>query len=510
MLERRFMLLSLHRFVPFFVLSVLLTAGGCSIFHRTPPPPPAPPALTVDVSPYVGSPLSGPTTAPTPTFADADALQIDVDWTALQKFPGDELLPLDAQSNLTSAPLASGPVLTVGQSTRLIRFGDSNLADGFVAKMESGALGPFGHIDRQSGAIIPGTTVRFGGALPRGIDKAPRSIILSLGRLAAQSTTQPTTQPAALPTTDATTEATTQPGDGLISIGVAGLTPPPAPIKATHDSAPPPAPLAVSTSTEVAYLDKLALVDGAHFVAVFPCTMTKTPWNAIVADISIHQIPSDAAGAATLETLRQGLADATTRAQAGLPLMPPSNVAELQSAIDSLKGHQPLRPPLLFLAMNTDAEIASDFILVADDATLADLRDRMTAALAAQKDPKSLHDLGWVLDRSSLLIMTGLAAKNKLPPEMASVLVLHAGEVGRHPDSLDDILKTIGKSADLKLRLIGENYISLEDSSPGARVRAYDWLKAQGKAPAGFDPMADRKSRRDAINKALASNGGAQ
>ena len=47
-----------------------------------------------------------------------------------------------------------------------------------------------------------------------------------------------------------------------------------------------------------------------------------------------------------------------------------------------------------------------------------------------------------------------------------------------------------------------ENLIALEDSAPAARVRAYDYLAARGKALPGYDPLAPAKARRAALEKA--------
>ena len=51
--------------------------------------------------------------------------------------------------------------------------------------------------------------------------------------------------------------------------------------------------------------------------------------------------------------------------------------------------------------------------------------------------------------------------------------------------SVDEIMHGSSSAGDLQQKLITENYIYLEDSSPAARVRAYDWLAKQKIAPAG-------------------------
>jgi hypothetical protein len=48
-----------------------------------------------------------------------------------------------------------------------------------------------------------------------------------------------------------------------------------------------------------------------------------------------------------------------------------------------------------------------------------------------------------------------------------------------------------------------ENLVALEDSSPAARVRAFDWLAARAKAPRDFDPLGPAGQRRAALDKAM-------
>lgn len=57
--------------------------------------------------------------------------------------------------------------------------------------------------------------------------------------------------------------------------------------------------------------------------------------------------------------------------------------------------------------------------------------------------------------------------------------------------------------ADLRQRLLLENSIYLEDISPAARARAFDWLAVQGQAPQGYDPLASLAERRRVLNQIL-------
>ena len=107
--------------------------------------------------------------------------------------------------------------------------------------------------------------------------------------------------------------------------------------------------------------------------------------------------------------------------------------------------------------------------------------------------------LAWLQDVSSFQITGRLLSENQLSPDLSAVLTDFAGEAGRHPASIEEINRKLSTRAELENRLITENTIYLEDNSPAARVRALDWLKSRGHAPANFDPLGTPRQRRDAL-----------
>lgn len=78
------------------------------------------------------------------------------------------------------------------------------------------------------------------------------------------------------------------------------------------------------------------------------------------------------------------------------------------------------------------------------------------------------------------------------------LLLRHAGEAARVEGLLTELLESCSSAAELQARLLEENLYALEDSSPAARVRAYDWLALRGAEPPGYDPLAGREARRAA------------
>jgi hypothetical protein len=88
-----------------------------------------------------------------------------------------------------------------------------------------------------------------------------------------------------------------------------------------------------------------------------------------------------------------------------------------------------------------------------------------------------------------------------MPDELASILTVRTGQAGRSSGTLEEALSNASSQQDMSNRLAAENYIFLEDSSPAARVRAYDWLTMNHLAPAGYDPLGLPQDRRAALDK---------
>jgi hypothetical protein len=179
------------------------------------------------------------------------------------------------------------------------------------------------------------------------------------------------------------------------------------------------------------------------------------------------------------------------------------------AAVQSLKPEKGRRAELAFLADQTGASLCEDVAMEADDPTLAVLVKNIQAKVAPNAPPQSDPNVGWLLDHTTLQLLAKLAEDadkgTHVPAELLAILSTHTGEVGRHPSSLAEVLKGLSSRQELDNRLLAENMIFLEDNSPASRVRAYDWLNARHLAPAGYDPLAAGKARREALEKAAGS-----
>ena len=173
-------------------------------------------------------------------------------------------------------------------------------------------------------------------------------------------------------------------------------------------------------------------------------------------------------------------------------------VSRLASAIQELAIDELRRSALLFLAHETGAEFARDLVFVASDEFLAQLLADVTDIedLVRELGPQQL---GWSFDQHSMGFMVELTeAGIELPGELTSVLIRHTGEVAHYPSLLSGAISI--DRTEFERRLLEENRVFLESSSPASRVRSFDWLQSRGLAPQGYDPLADDDARRAALN----------
>lgn len=167
-------------------------------------------------------------------------------------------------------------------------------------------------------------------------------------------------------------------------------------------------------------------------------------------------------------------------------------------AIDALTWRARRHDALRYLATETGAVIARDLVDVFDREHVRTLAERLHASTGAAKTGTTPAALGWALERHALDLVLALVAEDEeaMPPAIAGILGRHTGEVGRDPGTLRTLSRLATSRADFAARVEIENRYALEDVSPAARIRAFDWLTARDAAPPGFDPLANGKERR--------------
>ncbi|QDV06806.1 hypothetical protein Poly30_23210 [Planctomycetes bacterium Poly30] len=178
------------------------------------------------------------------------------------------------------------------------------------------------------------------------------------------------------------------------------------------------------------------------------------------------------------------------------------------------------RSALLQVAVESDATLTQELALVADAEVLQALGERAFPTAEAGSTPVPAGEptrevpIGWRLDSAAWNLLAERALSETLDPELMGVFYRRAGAVAAFPDIIQDALKAArGERAKFDERLMTEQRYFLEDPSPSARLRAYDWLREYGVELADYDPLGERKERQAALEKAAeasASQGGNQ
>ena len=482
-------------------------------------PPLEPPALLAEVVHVAGSPLSGPVSMSVLPASAREGLHVEARILSLETLPRDELDPLGEHTRLVASSGGAFPLLPVSRLARGARAGKLDDAETYLHRVESGRLGRSAPIASLSGALFPGTTVVFRLRAPdymRLLGRSPESLELQVHLPAAQG-------PA---------NEREGPSRPEVAIAIQGLLPPrnedmpPAAEKeepketetekkkekakaedvppSPEAEAPPVDPLPGSHAREI------VIVDGCEYssvcrLAVFlpsPFAPSLGGGRALAAIIDVRP-PSEGGSDPDLrhdEAFAKCIADLSgSPAEAA-----PGHAEEFDlhdiGALSALRVPASRRQALLFIAEKGGARIAADTAISASDKVLEKIAAPLIATRTARLDRAGL---AWLLEKSTLEVLLDLHARNVLPPELAAVLVRQAGEAGLQPSSLEEVFKSSRGFQDLEERLVTENYIFLEDSSPASRIRALAWLEARKKAPEGYDPLAAPRERRVALEKAL-------
>jgi hypothetical protein len=261
--------------------------------------------------------------------------------------------------------------------------------------------------------------------------------------------------------------------------------------------------------TETALFDHLPKANRTSTALVVPFHFDNAISQSIAILVQISPGTTDALHIAATRQCMEQLSKLSATSQPAMSTGEANAWATVVAAVQSLKPEKGRRAELAFLADQTCASLCEDLAMEADDATLAILVQNIQAKVAPNAPPQTDPNVGWLLDHASLELLSKLAEDadkgTRVPTELLAILSTHTGEVGRHPSALAELLKGLTSRQELDNRLLAQNMIFLEDNSPASRVRAYDWLNARHLAPAGYDPLAAGKARREALEKAAGS-----
>ena len=489
-----------HRTVLCLTWGILILSGGCDLIPRSRPPIPPVGVLQYDVDYLRGLPLPGSKPADGNSLHLENSPGITVTFVPLDAWPENALAPVESQTQTITVLPANSAVAPVAGLLRRARIG--------VVQSETQILG---HAPvHEPPALLSRQVLQ--GILPEGVAASFRilerpdadtgalrklEIQVRRGPGRAQETKEPAAagislavsliatgqwREAALPEADSTANAAKE-QQSSVSAASALLT------------------------TETIQLTPRDLQEQDRLAVVLPSPLAVEGIVAFAALIEVKPPPrSGTDEAATYAALQKECQDRlrTAAAAGGEPaeLQPGAGRRGIEDAIPLLSSPTHGRRALLYLAHETGSPLIEDIALSATDVVI----DRLAQAITQEWDSGPAVDAnasGWRLQKTAYQLLVELMSADQSWPELEAIAIRYTGEVGRHPAVLKEMVSEAAGAADLEQRLLLENFIYLEDISPAARTRAFEWLTAKGRAPAGFDPLAPLKERRTVLNRAL-------
>jgi hypothetical protein len=392
--------------------------------------------------------------------------EVRVTFVALQHLPEKKWAPLAARTRLITLSRGGYPVSPTAQFSKGARAGILKNADSFLKDLEDGMLGRSRSMTRLRGSLANGVTTVF--------RLQDRDAQQGVGLI------EPVRKGVEIQIHGKEEDRYHQVGlviEDLIALDEEELG------EDVKDGA-------QVLQRETVLLDRDLCPAQSPLALVIPSPFGSSPARALVAVIDSIQQVEDAVDPRfeTFEKIRT----------------PAENPLSYEPALQglSLPAHQ--RQTLLYLAEETRARFAADLALTAARPILDSIAQCVREKLqeGSHTDPAAL---GWVIESCSYTLLTKKMTEEGLSPELEGLLARHAGEAGRDAATLGAVLSGAQGLKDLDARLLYENLLFLEDTSPSARCRAFDWLVDRNQAPPGYDPLDSRKKRRQALEQAAAA-----
>jgi hypothetical protein len=461
-------------------IAIMTLVAGCATHGRPAPPLEAPPA-NVGIWHFAGDAIAGraDATSLVPLLPIEQTQAVRVRWIALGRMTARDSAPLSSSATLITAVRSATPVLPSGELTRDVRVANADGAATLDLAMKDGNLAPAAPIADSIGVLSPGITAVFTVEDPQLVPDpvlraaATRRLTLAARLIPPAATTAPATQPAANSVEVALLV------EDLVHPGSADAT----------------------MARELAVLDPTHIGDGPERAVIVPFKFSGSRGKVSAVLALIDVAPSSEADdfpaiyARAQDNLKASPPDGAVPAA----WQPRPNWTSLDAALAALSTGS--RAALAQAAAEAGAPLCGELALSADDATAKRLAERIRAKFAGPTT-QSKEAVAWAMDSACIELLAEMETAGPLPPEVTTVLSVHAGETGRSAATLAELAKSAGSVAEFEQRVAAENYIDLEDNSPAARVRAFDWLSARKLAPAGYDPLAPPRQRRAALDKA--------
>jgi len=228
------------------------------------------------------------------------------------------------------------------------------------------------------------------------------------------------------------------------------------------------------------------------FAVIVPSPFHGDEARAMAAVVQVSRAPDLSRGAAHAEAFARCVADlaresALRKARAANTLVAsgerPTPDLRLLADSDQRRG------TLLALARAEHCPLAEDVALSGSEELV-----ESTASVISASD-------AWSIERGTLSALVAKTNEDGTPPDVAAIVARRGGAAGTSAEAFFALASQATSLETLEALLVSENTDLLEDPSPAVRVRAFEWLAARQKAPAGYAPLASAEERRAALEK---------
>ena len=458
------------------------------------------PALKYELSYSAGSPRSAFAPVDTSTLRAADSLDITVTVLAGRQLPADSLAAAELQTNMITVFPAAKVVAPVARLTKGARVGSIEDAEQFIIRLMDQEPDAAVLLQRFHGVLPPEVTAHFRfeqsnpmeSQLPEGIEIQVCQRSKTTGGPKDGSLTGPSLeialiasgrikQKAVLGDESSKTEGESETNESLNG--------------QDEDI----------QTTETILLEPRPFQEREPLAVIVPSPFDPKESISFAIVVDVEPPPAEDHAALAMHTWSfnecvRSLTSANIPGENGRAESSDADWPGIENAIQSLQSSLSQRRALLYLAERTGASLVEDVALSGTDVVVA----RLSQALTNEYSSGSMTggaSLRWMLERTACRLLATLLSGDQATPELEAILVRHTGQVGRNVSTLEELTASAANIDEFQKLLVRENFIYLEDISPAARTRAFEWLRARGQAPEGYHPLAPVKERRAILNR---------
>jgi len=455
--------------------------------------------LKSEVSYFAGSPMTGHTSVDPNSLHSEESLSVTMSWAIIEQLPKNLLEPAESQTRMIKIFPSQKPVSPVAQLTRGARIGNIENTERFINRITNNGSNGSVFFGKLHGVLPQGITTSF-----RITEKNPADLqspegfeiqIFNRSQTGEKETKE-------LPVKSSLDIAIVE--SGKIKHRTASNNESMESSEEEYEDSELKGEDVQITETVLLKTRPFKGQDQFAIILSSPFSIEKTKAFAIIIDV--RSPPNDGRISMAMHTLyfnqcleylsRGGLQD-----RGLLGKQHDIEWSGLEDAIESLQSPINGRRALLYLSQQTNASLVKDIALCGTETVVGQLSQAVTNEYLSGSVTNS-EMVGWMLERTAYSLLANLLATDQTTPELEEVLVRHTGQVGRHASTLEELIAGANSIEEFQHNVVKENFIYLEDISPAARTRAFEWLLSKGKAPDGYDPLAPLKERRAVLDRA--------